>query len=230
MNKANFNKFINDLEWQFSDNLVDFEEALEFMTSRVDKIINHQAKSLIWVLEHPELYTAGISAKPQDILNITDQKIYQTNRGGKYTYHCPGMKIIYVMIDLKKIFYPNQPDVAKFINFLEIWIIEVLKHYQINAEIRKDRVGIWVETKKGDPLSEKKISAIGIKLKKWVSYHGIALNINCDLTGFQRIIPCGIKDYGVTSFADLGKKIDNNFNLVLQQSFNKNLFNLNQEN
>ena len=224
MNKANFNKFINDLEWQFSDNLVDFEEALEFMTSRVDKIINHQAKSLIWVLEHPALYTAGISAKPQDILNITDQKIYQTNRGGKYTYHCPGMKIIYVMIDLKKIFYPNQPDVAKFITFLELWIIEVLKHYQINAEIRKDRVGIWVETKKGDPLSEKKISAIGIKLKKWVSYHGIALNIDCDLTGFQRIIPCGIKDYGVTSFADLGKKIDNNFNLVLQQSFKENLY------
>jgi len=223
MIQANFNNFIDNLEWQFSNNLVDYDEALEFMTSRVDKIINQQAKSLIWVLEHPALYTAGVSAKPEDLLNITDQKIYQTNRGGKYTYHCPGMKIIYVMLDLKKFFYPNPPDVAKFINFLELWIINLLSYYQIAGKIHKDRVGIWVETKKGDPLSEKKISAIGIKLKKWVSYHGIALNIDCDLSGFQRIIPCGIKDYGVTSFADLGKKIDDNFDLILQQSFNNNL-------
>ncbi|MFM7620817.1 MAG: lipoyl(octanoyl) transferase LipB [Alphaproteobacteria bacterium] len=224
MIQANFNNFIDNLEWQFSNNLVDYDEALEFMTSRVDKIINQQAKSLIWVLEHPALFTAGVSAKPEDLLNITDQKIYQTNRGGKYTYHCPGMKIIYIMLDLKKFFYPNPPDVAKFINFLELWIIDLLRHYQIAGKIHKDRVGIWVETKKGDPLSEKKISAIGIKLKKWVSYHGIALNIDCDLSGFQRIIPCGIKDYGVTSFADLGKKIDDNFDLILQQNFNHNLY------
>lgn len=218
------------IDWKFSEELVDYDLALDFMNQRVEQIINHKANSLIWVLEHPEIYTAGISAKSEDILDIEKQKIYYTNRGGKYTYHAPGMKIIYVMLDLKELFAPDRPDVAKFVNFLENWIIDVLKHYQIAGNIREDRVGIWVETKKGDLSSDKKISAIGIKLKKWVSYHGIAVNINCDLDGFKRIIPCGIKNFGVTSLQDLKVEIKENFSKIfhqnLQNEFQKNIIKL----
>jgi lipoyl(octanoyl) transferase len=134
------------------------------------------------------------------------------------------MKIIYAMIDLRNFFAPREPDVASFVNFLECWIIGVLANYQIEGNIRKNRVGIWVESNKGDISSDKKISAIGIKLKKWVSYHGISLNINCDLSGFNKIIPCGISEFGVTSLKELGcnsfdEKFNKNFQLILKQEF-----------
>lgn len=208
------------IEWLISKELVHFEDALNFMQDRVEKIINNEANSLIWLLEHYPVYTAGISAQDSDLLNKTNIPVFKTNRGGKYTYHCPGMKIIYVMLDLKKFFAPQAPDVAEFVEFLEKWVIAFLAEFGIKGEIRKGRVGIWVVDKNG---SEKKIAAIGIKLKKWVSYHGIAINISPDLSGFENIVPCGIKEFGVTSLTEiLGKKVSDEeiVNLLMKKFVN----------
>lgn len=209
-----------EIEWLESKAPIDFEAALNFMQTRVEQIINSQAKQLIWILEHPEIYTAGISAKDSDLLVKTQIPIFKTNRGGKYTYHGPGIKIIYLMLDLKKFFYPNPPDIAKFIQFLENWIIATLAQINIKGEIKKDRVGIWVNHQG----QEKKIAAIGIKIKKWVSYHGIAINIDPDLAKFDNIIPCGIKEYGVTSVKGVlgegfSKEMLEGFNVKLKNSF-----------
>ena len=210
--KCNYN-----IEWRVEKNLVKYDEALNFMEQTAQEIIEEKRNSLIWVLEHYPVYTAGISAKDEDLLDNKNVEVFKINRGGKYTYHCPGMKIIYVMLNLKKLFYPAKPDISRFVEFLELWIIAVLKNYKIEAGIRKGRVGLWVETQAG----EKKISAIGIKIKKWVSYHGIALNINPDLEGFKNIVPCGIKEFGITSFSELG--IENfeeeNFYKILKIEF-----------
>lgn len=216
--RDNLNQII---EWRFEKELIAYQDALNFMEKKVQEIVAQNAKNLIWVLEHPPVYTAGISAKDDDLLNRDQTPIFKSNRGGKYTYHCPGMKIIYVMLDLKQLFYPSSPDITQFVKFLENWIIAVLKHYQINGEIKAGRVGIWVET----PQGEKKISAIGIKLKKWVAYHGIAININPNLRGFDNIVPCGLKDYGVTSFEDLGIKNfdEQEFYKIVKEEFYKNL-------
>lgn len=193
------------IEWRVSTESVHFEDALEFMQDRVEKIIAGEEKEMIWVLEHHPVYTAGVSAKEEDMLNKTDVPIYKTNRGGKYTYHCPGMKIIYVMLDLKRFFAPQKPDISKFVEILENWVIDILAEFGIKGEIRKGRVGIWVET----PQGEKKIAALGIKIKRWVTYHGIAINVDPDLSGFKNIVPCGITEFGVTSIAEILKqKID----------------------
>ena len=204
-----------DIEFKISKDLVKFEDALKFMEERVAKIIAGQEKQLIWILEHEPVYTAGVSAKESDMLNKNDIPIFKTNRGGKYTYHCPGMKIIYVMLDLKKFFAPNRPDVSAFVKFLENLVIEILAEFGIKGEIRDGRVGIWVQT----PQGEKKIAALGIKLKKWVSYHGIAININPDLGGFNNIVPCGISEFGVTSMAEIlgDKKI--NIEKIIEEKF-----------
>jgi lipoyl(octanoyl) transferase len=205
-----------DLELRVSSELVAFEDALQFMQEYVEKIIAESAPSLIWTLEHSPVYTAGISAKDEDLIDAGGIPVFKTNRGGKYTYHCPGMKIIYVMLDLKKFFHPAKPDVALFVEFLENWVIEVLAEFGIKGEIKKGRVGIWVETKSG----EKKIAAIGVKIKKWVSYHGIAINLNPDLTGFDGIVPCGIKEFGVTSLKEiLGEFDQKKFDEILVEKF-----------
>jgi len=212
-------KNLSNVEWRVDKDLVHFQEALNFMQNRVEEIITGKAQQMIWLLEHHPVYTAGVSAKDHDLLHKTDIPIFQTNRGGKYTYHAPGMKIIYVMLDLKKLFAPEKPDVARFVEFLENWVIEILSEFNIKGEIKKGRVGIWVTDKNG---AEKKIAAIGIKLKKWVSYHGIAININPDLLGFNNIIPCGIKEFGVTSIAEiLGQVDEKKFDKIVQQKFEK---------
>ncbi len=217
-------KNLSNVEWRVSKELVHFQDALSFMQNHVEKIISGKAKQMIWCLEHYPVYTAGVSAKDSDLLTKTDIPIFQTNRGGKYTYHAPGMKIIYVMLDLKKFFAPEKPDVARFVEFLENWVIEILAEFGIKGEIKKGRVGIWVTDKNG---AEKKIAALGIKLKKWVSYHGIAININPDLSGFQNIVPCGIKEFGVTSIAEvLGKVDEKKFDKIVQQKFEKLFFEL----
>jgi lipoyl(octanoyl) transferase len=185
----------DNIEFKFSKNLVKYEDALKFMEERSQEIILGKKKEMIWVLEHEPVYTAGISAKESDMLIKNNVPIFKVNRGGKYTYHCPGMKIIYVMLNLKRFFEPNRPDVSKFVEFLENWVIEILSFYGIKGEIKKGRVGIWVENNN----IEEKVAAIGIKLKKWVSYHGIAINVNPDLSGFKNIVPCGISEFGVTS-------------------------------
>lgn len=206
------------IEWLASKELVHFEEAFKFMQERVDKIILENADDLIWVLEHHPVYTAGISAKESDMLVKNEVPIFQTNRGGKYTYHGPKMKIIYVMLDLKKLFAPNAPDIAKFVEFLENWVIEILAEFGIKGEIKKGRVGIWVETKTG----EKKIAALGIKVKKWVSYHGIAINLSPDLAAFKNIVPCGISEFGVTSMKEiLGEVDEEKFEGMVKDKFEK---------
>lgn len=204
----------NKIEWKISTELVPYAEALAFMEQRVADIIAGTKPSMIWLLEHPPVYTAGISAKEEDMLDDNGIPIFKINRGGKYTYHAPGMKIIYIMLDLKEFFAPEKPDVSKFVEFLENWVIEILANYGIKGEIKKGRVGIWVETQSG----EKKIAALGIKLKKWVSYHGIAINVDCDLAGFQNIIPCGIKEFGVTSMKELGVTAKN-LDEMIRKSF-----------
>jgi len=197
------------IEWKISPNLTDYAFAVEFMEQKVKEIWENKSSEMIWLVEHPPIYTAGISARDSDLL--TDKiPVYKTNRGGKHTYHGPGMRIIYVMLDLKKCFAPENPDISEFVKMLENWIINVLAEIGIKGEIRKDRVGIWVDdnnalgNKSGNKL-ENKIGAIGIKIRKWISYHGIAININPDLSNFQGIVPCGISEFGITSLAKLNQ-------------------------
>lgn len=214
---------LDNIEWLEESNPVNFNDAVNFMEKRVAQIIAGEAKQLIWIVEHPPLYTAGVSARDEDLLQKTNIPIYKTNRGGKHTYHGPGMKIIYVMLDLKKIFAPQAPDIARFVEFLENWVINFLADFDVKGEIKKGRVGIWIEEKQTHGsqtiISEKKIAAIGIKIKKWVSYHGIAININPDLAAFDVIVPCGIKEFGVTSLEKLQKLKNQNINAIIKKSF-----------
>ena len=191
------------IKFKTSNFPVEYKKATDFMENYVAKIVANKKLELIWLTSHPPIYTAGISAKDEDLLNY-DIPVFKTNRGGKYTYHDEGMRIIYVMLNLKNCFYPSLPDVAKFVAMLENWIINVLARVGIKGEIKKNRVGIWVIDKNG---KEKKIAAMGIKIKKWISYHGIAININPNLKGFDGIVPCGLKEFGITSIADLEKMI-----------------------
>jgi lipoyl(octanoyl) transferase len=181
-------------EWKIDKNPIEYEEALRFMEDRVEKIINNKASNLIWITQHPAIYTAGVSAKESELLR-NNIPVFQTNRGGKYTYHGPGVKVVYVILNLKEIFAPKPPDVRLFVKMLENWIINILANFGIKGEIRDGRVGIWIKNQ----ISENKIAAIGIKLKKWISYHGFAININPDLSAFKGIVPCGISNFGVTS-------------------------------
>ena len=206
---------LDNIEWLEESNPVNFNDAVSFMEKRVVQIIAGEANQLIWIVEHPPLYTAGVSARDEDLLQKTNIPIYKTNRGGKHTYHGPGMKIIYVMLDLKKIFAPEAPDIARFVEFLENWVIRFLAEFGVKGEIKKGRVGIWVE----NDGKEEKIAAIGIKIKQWVSYHGIAININPDLAAFDIIVPCGIKEFGVTSLEKLQKLENKNINTIIKKSF-----------
>jgi lipoyl(octanoyl) transferase len=199
----------------YSKELVDYQQALFFMENKVEEIIAKKSQDYLWFLEHNPVYTAGTSAKPEDLLN-PQFPVYQVGRGGQFTYHGPGQLVIYVMFDLKKLFHPKDPDLRQFIYMLEEWIIQTLNAIGIKGERRAGRVGIWVVTSKG----EKKIAAIGIRIKKWVSFHGIAINLNPNLSHFDGIVPCGINEYGITSLHELG------FNLTMEelyQQFNQNL-------
>lgn len=212
---------LSNIEWLEASSPVNFEEAVAFMENRAAQIANKTMPQLVWIVEHPPLYTAGISARDEDLLQKTNIPIYKTNRGGKYTYHGPGMKIIYVMLDLKQIFAPQEPDISRFVEFLENCVINFLQKFGVKGEIKKGRVGIWVENEG----REEKIAAIGIKVKKWVTYHGIAININPDLAAFNNIVPCGIKEFGVTSLEKMQKLSDEqknngqNINTLIKESF-----------
>lgn len=214
-------KLKEKIKWKVSKDLVEYEEAVKFMENEVQNIIDGTSNGMIWLTQHPSIYTAGISAKEKDLINEQNIPVFKTNRGGQYTYHGPGIKIIYVMVDIKKIFAPAKPDISKFVQMLENWIIEILANFNIKGEIRKDRVGIWV--KNGDH-NEDKIAAIGIKVRKWVSYHGIALNLNPNLDFFNGIVPCGIseKKFGVTSLEKLEKNFDDDkINKIIKSEFLK---------
>jgi lipoyl(octanoyl) transferase len=206
-----------DVDWLISDKPLDYKAAISYMEQRVDDIIVGKARELIWLLEHPHTYTAGTSAQASELLNASDVPVYQVGRGGKYTYHGPGQRVIYCILDLKKI-GNGEADLRKYIWQLEEWVICTLADFGIKGERRNGRVGIWVS----HDTREAKIAAIGVRVKKWISYHGIAINMSPDMNYYKGIVPCGIKDYGVTSMKSLGvecvyEQLDN----VLKQQFNR---------
>ena len=182
-----------------SDSLVSYEDALSVMEDRVALIRDDNADDLLWLLEHPPLYTAGTSAKAQDLLN-PQFPVYESGRGGQYTYHGPGQRVAYVMMDLKK--QQSAPDVKKYVWQLEDVIIRTLQHFDVTGQRRDGRIGIWVET----PHGEQKIAAIGVRIRHWVTFHGLAINVCPDLSHFGGIVPCGLSNFGVTSLQALHNK------------------------
>jgi lipoyl(octanoyl) transferase len=188
-------------EWRISDRQVGYEEALQTMDARVAAISAGTAPELVWLLEHPPLYTAGTSAKQADVL-APRFPVFETGRGGQMTYHGPGQRVAYVMLDLRQ----RGPDVRRFVAALEEWLIRTLWRFTVRGERRDDRIGVWVKRPdKGDGY-EDKIAALGIRVRHWVTLHGISLNVEPDLSHFNAIVPCGVSEqkFGVTSLADLG--------------------------
>ncbi len=186
----------NGIEWLISEGLVPYPEAVAAMETRAALIAEGRAPEQVWLLEHPALYTAGTSANDADLIDARFP-VFRTGRGGQFTYHGPGQRVAYVMIDLRKL----GGDVRRFVRDLEDWIIRALAHFNVKGERREGRVGIWVDR---GPDREGKIAAIGIRVRKGVSFHGISLNVDPDLSHFGGIVPCGIREHGVTSLVDLG--------------------------
>jgi len=191
-------------EWRVDEALVPYESALVLMEARAAAIASGEAREFVWLLEHPPLYTAGTSAQPSDLI-AARFPVYTAGRGGQFTYHGPGQRVAYVMLDLKR----RGPDIRRFVVMLEEWIIRTLGAFNVTGERRDERIGVWVRRPDKGPGHEDKIAAIGIRVKRWVSLHGIALNVDCDLSHFAGIVPCGIADarYGVTSLLDLGHAV-----------------------
>jgi len=209
------------VEWITSDGLTGYLDACRFMETRAGLIAKGEAEECIWLLEHPPLYTAGTSAKPADLIDPDRFEVHTSKRGGQYTYHGPGQRVIYVMLDVGK----RGRDVRRFVQQLEAWVIATLDQFNVTGHIREGRVGVWVErgdkplTARGTP-SEEKIAAIGIRLRKWISFHGISINVEPDLTHFSGIVPCGITDHGVTSLVDLGLPVGmDDLDLALRRTF-----------
>jgi lipoyl(octanoyl) transferase len=187
--------------WAVSPGRVSYPEAVAAMEARAAAIAEGRAGELVWLLEHPPLYTAGVSARPGDLLDAERFPVFRTSRGGQFTYHGPGQRVAYVMLDLDR----RGRDVRAFVRALEAWIIGALARMGVDGQVRDGRVGVWVERRQpGLPPREDKIAAIGVKIRRWVSFHGIALNVEPDLSHFGGIVPCGVAEHGVTSLVDLG--------------------------
>jgi lipoyl(octanoyl) transferase len=196
------------LKWMKTEKFINYPDALEQMEQIVSGLISGNDLEHVWLLEHPELYTAGTSANLSDLIDPDLFPVYSSQRGGQYTYHGPGQRIAYTMLDLNK----RGKDVRKYVHSLEEWIIQTLAEFDIKGERRKDRVGVWVVRDDKPPSSsgqflEDKIAAVGVRLRKWISFHGIAINVNPNLNHYKGIVPCGIQQHGVTSLADLGLKV-----------------------
>lgn len=209
------------VEWKISDGLTDYETALATMEARADAIARGEADELIWLVEHPPLYTAGTSAKIEDLVQPDRFPVYDTRRGGQYTYHGPGQRVAYAMLDLNK----RGKDVRKFVHDMETWVIAALAEFNVKGEIREGRVGVWVE-RDDKPLTvtgqkpEDKIAAIGLRIRKWVSFHGLSINVEPDLSHFDGIVPCGITEHGVTSLVDLGLPVTmDDVDIALRRAF-----------
>jgi lipoyl(octanoyl) transferase len=205
------------VEWRISNSPVAYPEAVAAMEARAAAIAAHQAPELVWLLEHPPLYTSGTSGKASDLIEARFPT-YPTGRGGQLTYHGPGQRVAYVMLDLKR----RRPDVRAYVAGLEQWIIRTLGAFNVRGERREDRVGVWVKRPDKGPDHEDKIAAIGVRLKRWVSFHGIAINVEPDLSHFSGIVPCGVADprYGVTSLVDLGHLVTMaDVDIALRQAF-----------
>lgn len=200
--------------WRVSEQPVAYLEAVDFMETQVALIRQGEAPEMVWLLEHPPIYTAGTSAKPQDLLEPGRFPVHATGRGGQYTYHGPGQRVAYVMLDLNK----RGPDIRALVCNLEKWLIDTLACFNIIGERREGRVGIWV--RRPDNSGEDKIAAVGVRVRRWVSYHGISINLNPDLTHYDGIVPCGIAGHGVTSLAKLGHGISmRELDAALQKTF-----------
>ena len=182
------------MKWVYTSELVDYEIALETMKDRVSCLQRQQQSEMIWGLQHPPLFTAGTSSQDHDLLDNLGFPVYQVGRGGKFTYHGPGQLVVYVMIDLEK----HHLNIRQYVATLEEWVIDCLKQFDIGAERHDDRIGIWVRSPNGQ---EEKIAAIGVRVTKGITWHGMAINVSPDLTHFRGIIPCGLSEYGVTSMA-----------------------------
>ncbi|MDF1606990.1 lipoyl(octanoyl) transferase LipB [Hoeflea sp. YIM 152468] len=196
------------VRWRIAAGLIPYPDAVRLMETEAQRIALGEADELVWLLEHPPLYTAGTSAKPEDLVAPDRFEVHTTGRGGEYTYHGPGQRVAYVMLDLKR----RRQDVRAFVSALEAVIIDTLASMNVTGERREDRVGVWVRRPDKPPLAdgsvaEDKIAAIGIRLRKWVSFHGLALNVDPDLEHFSGIVPCGVQAHGVTSLLDLGLPI-----------------------
>ncbi len=209
------------VEWRIEPGLTLYPEALAFMEARAEAIRRGEAGELVWLVEHPPLYTAGTSARQEDLIDPDRFPVFAAGRGGEYTYHGPGQRVAYVMLDLKR----RHEDVRAFVAALEQWIIGTLAAFNGHGERREDRVGVWVvrpdrpAMPDGSP-AEDKIAAIGIRLRRWVSFHGIAINVEPDLGHFGGIVPCGVQDHGVTSLVDLGLPVTMaDLDLALKASF-----------
>ncbi len=187
------------VEWRISDALVPYEEARAFMDERAAAIRAGTASECIWLLEHPPLFTAGTSADPAELLNTRDFPVYQAGRGGRYTYHGPGQRVGYVMLDLER----RGKDIRCFVHALEGWMIDTLAELGVAAHRAEGRIGIWV----GEGRTEAKIGALGVRVKRWVTLHGFSVNVAPDLAHFDGIVPCGIAEFGVTSLAKIGKQM-----------------------
>ena len=190
--------------WAVSQGLVPYPEAVAAMEARAAAVAAGEAQELVWLLEHPPIYTAGVTAKPDHLVDPGRFPVFETGRGGQFTYHGPGQRVAYVMLDLKA----RRRDVHAFVAALEAWVIEALAAFNVVGELRPGRVGVWVErTVPGAPSREDKIAAIGVKIRKWASFHGVSLNVEPDLSHFSGIVPCGITAHGVTSLVDLGRTV-----------------------
>ena len=204
------------VEWAISDAPVAYEAAVAEMEARAALIADGQAAERVWLVEHPPLYTAGTSARAEDLLTPERFPVHRTGRGGQFTYHGPGQRVAYVMLDLRR----RQPDLRRFVAALESWLIGTLEAFGVRGERRDDRVGVWVRRPEKGPEREDKIAAIGIRVRRWVSFHGIALNVEPELAHFDGIVPCGVSEHGVTSLVDLGHPVSMvEVDLALQERF-----------
>ena len=191
---------VSTIDWTVAPDLVPYPDAVQSMERRVQGIRDGSAQEWVWLVEHPDLYTAGTSGDPSELLDANKLPVFQTGRGGRYTYHGPGQRIAYVMLDLGA----RGRDLRRYVSNLEQWIIETLGTFGIRGERREGRIGIWVDHNG----QEKKIAALGVRVRHWVTFHGIAINVDPDLGQYRGIVPCGIADHGVTSMAELGVPVD----------------------
>ena len=188
------------VEWAITDGLVPYDEAVREMEARVAEIAAGMARERVWLVEHPPLYTAGTSADDADLVEPARFPVHRSGRGGQFTYHGPGQRVAYAMLDLNR----RTPDLRRYVAALEAWLIDALEQFNVRGERREDRVGVWVRRPEKGPDVEDKIAAIGIRVRRWVTFHGVSLNVEPDLSHFAGIVPCGVREHGVTSLADLG--------------------------
>ena len=212
-----------DVEWKTVNGFYDYNQAVAEMEKTAAAILNKEMTEQVWLVEHPPLVTAGTSAKANDLLAENTLPVFKTGRGGEYTYHGPGQRVCYAMLDLNK----RGQDLRKYVATLEAWVIDTLAQFNIKGERREDRVGVWVQRPDKPPMRdgsmrEDKIAAIGIRVKRWITFHGIAINVEPDLDHYAGIVPCGIREHGVTSLVDLGLPVSmEDLDIVLKQEFVK---------